>query len=202
LSQPDDSISIFISYSHRDDELRQELDNHLSDLRRQGMISVWYDRRIVPGEEWERAIAENLEAADIILLLVSSDFIASDYCYKIEMERAVERHDAGEAVVIPVILRSCVWQGAPFGKIQALPRDAKPVTSAANRDEAFTDVVTGVHRAVEKLRSRRANTGAKSGNRLRPDRHQLPYLCDRGDQEFALTKALHLHQQERSARQL
>lgn len=202
MDQPNDSISIFISYSHRDDKLRQELDTHLSSLRRPGLISVWHDRRIVPGEEWEREIAENLEAADIILLLISSDFIASDYCYKVEMERAVERHDAGEAVVIPVILRSCVWQGAPFGKIQGLPLGVKPVASAANRDEAFTEVVTGIQRAVEKLRLRRAGSAAASGNRLRPNRRLLPYLCDRSDQELALVEALRLHQRERSHRPL
>ncbi|MCI0523651.1 MAG: toll/interleukin-1 receptor domain-containing protein, partial [Acidobacteria bacterium] len=151
MDQPNDSISIFISYSHRDDELREELDTQLSGLRRQGVISVWHDRWILAGKEWAREIDHNLNDADLILLLISPDFIASDYCYDIEMKRAVERHDAGEAVVIPVILRSCVWQGAPFGKIQGLPRDAKPVTSAANSDEAFTEVVVGIQRAVEKL---------------------------------------------------
>ncbi|MGH9840656.1 MAG: TIR domain-containing protein [Blastocatellia bacterium] len=202
MAQPDDSISIFISYSHHDDELRQELDKHLSGLRRQGVISVWHDRRIVAGEEWAREIDDNLEAADIILLLVSPDFIASDYCYDIEMKRAVERHDAGEAIVIPVILRACLWQGAPFGKIQGLPRDAKPVASATNRDEAFTEVVTGIQRAIEKLRSRRAGSGALSGNRLTPDRRLLPYLCDRGDQETVLAEAVRRHQQERAGRPL
>jgi hypothetical protein len=202
LDQPDDSISIFISYSHRDDEWRQELDTHLSGLRRQGVISVWHDRRIVPGEEWERAIAENLETADVILLLVSSDFIASDYCYKIEMERAVERHEAGEAVVIPVILRSCVWQIAPLKKLQTLPRDTKPIKSATDRDEAFTEVVVGIREAVEKLRLRRAGFGASSGARLRPDRWLLPYLCDRSEQERELAKAVRLHQQERGLRPL
>jgi hypothetical protein len=198
LDQPDDSISIFISYSHRDDEWRQELDTHLSGLRRQGVISVWHDRRIVAGEEWAGAIDDNLEAADVILLLISSDFIASDYCYKIEMKRALERHEAGEAVVIPVILRSCVWQIAPLKKLQALPRDAKPITSAANRDEAFTEVVNGIQDAVKKLRSGRVS----SDNRLRPDRRLLPYLCDRSEQEDALAEAVLLHRQERSARPL
>lgn len=202
LDQPDDPISIFISYSHLDDELRQKLDTHLSVLRRQGVISVWHDRRIIAGEEWARAIDDNLEAADIILLLISPDFIASDYCYDIEMKRAVERHEVGEAVVIPVILRSCVWQGAPFGKIQGLPRDAKPVASAANRDEAFTEVVAGIQRAVKKLGSRRDGSASPSGSRSRPARRLLPYLCDRIEQELALAKAVRSHQQERSHRPL
>jgi hypothetical protein len=202
LDQPDDSISIFISYSHRDDEWRHELDTHLSGLRRQGVISVWHDRRIVAGEEWARAIAENLEAADIILLLVSSDFIASDYCYDIEMKRAIERHDADEAVVIPVILRSCDWKDAPFGNLQALPRDAKPIKNATDRDEAFTEVVAGIRGAVEKLRLRRAGSAASSGKGLGPTRRLLPYLCDRGEQELALDQAVRSHQQERRLRPL
>jgi hypothetical protein len=202
LVQPDDSISIFISYSHRDEELRGEFDRHLSSLRRQEGVAIWHDRWIIAGEEWEREINANLEAADIILLLVSHNFIASDYCYDIEMKRAVERHDAGETIVIPVILSACVWQGAPFGKIQGLPRDAKPVASATNLDEAFTEVVAGIERAVEKLRSRRAGSGASSGARLRPDRRLLPYLCDRNDQEEALAEALRGHQSERGGRPL
>jgi hypothetical protein len=103
LDQPNDSISIFISYSHRDDGLRQELDTQLSSLRRQGLISVWHDRWILAGQEWAREINHNLNDADLILLLISPDFIASDYCYDIEMKRAVERHEAGEAIVIPII---------------------------------------------------------------------------------------------------
>jgi TIR domain/inactive STAND len=202
LEQPDDSISIFISYSHRDEALRAELDRHLSSLQRQAGVAIWHDRWILAGEEWAREIDTNLETADIILLLVSHNFIASDYCYDIEMKRAVERYDAGEAVVIPIILSACVWKRAPFGKIQGLPRDAKPIESAANRNEAFAEVVEGIERAIEKLRSRRAGSGASSGPGLRPDRWMLPYLCDRNDQEEALANALRDHQQKRDARPL
>ena len=202
MDQPDDSISIFISYSHRDDEWRQELDTHLSGLRRQGVISVWHDRWILAGKEWAREINHNLNDADLILLLISPDFIASDYCYDIEMKRAVERHDADEAIVIPIILRSCDWKDAPFRKLQTLPRDAKPIKSATDRDEAFTKVVAGIREAAEKLRLRRAGFGASSGARLRPDRYLLPYLCDRSEQERELAQAVRLHQQERSLRPL
>ncbi len=202
MDQPDDSISIFISYSHRDDEWRQELDIHLSSLRRQGVISVWHDRWILAGKEWAREINHNLNDADLILLLISPDFINSDYCYDIEMKRAVERHDAGEAVVIPIILRSCDWKDAPFGKLQALPRDAKPIKSAADRDEAFTEVVAGIRGAVEKLQSRRVIAGSKAGALLSPDRPLLPYLCDRSEQEKALADALRSHQRERDGRPL
>lgn len=94
-----------------------------------GYIASWYDRRISAGEEWKHQIDAHLEAADIILLLVSADFLASDYCYDIEMRRALERHDAGEARVIPVIVRAVDWTGAPFDRLKILPRDAKPVST-------------------------------------------------------------------------
>jgi hypothetical protein len=144
-------IEVFFSYSHKDEELRNELANHLSILKRQGVIKDWYDRQIGAGTEWKDQIDTHLENARIILLLVSSDFLASDYCYDIEVRRAMERHEAGEALVIPVILRPVDWQGALFGKLQALPRDDKPVTSWPNRDEGFLKVAAGIRAAVAAL---------------------------------------------------
>jgi hypothetical protein len=87
----------------------------------------------------------------IILLLISIDFINSEYCYDTEMERAMERHQKGEARVIPIILRSCLWQYAPFAKLQALPKDAKAVQSWSDRDEALTDIVDGIGKVAEEL---------------------------------------------------
>ena len=146
-----DSIEVFYSYSHKDEELRDELEKHLSLLKRQGLISDWHDRRIGAGTEWAQQIDENLNKADVILLLVSSDFMASDYCYELEMTRAMERHDAGDATVIPIILRPCDWKSAPFGKLQGAPKNAKPVTTWTNRDEAFLDVATAIRNAVKTL---------------------------------------------------
>ena len=148
---PDKPVELFYSYSHKDEELRDELERHLSILKRQGVIAGWHDRRIGAGKEWKGQIDAHLNSAAVILLLVSSDFLASDYCYDVEMKRALERHDAGEARVIPVILRAVDWKGAPFGKLQCLPTDAKPVTSWSNRDEAFRDVAQGIRKAVEEL---------------------------------------------------
>jgi hypothetical protein len=145
---------LFISYSHKDEALREQLGTHLTLLRRQGVIQDWHDRRIGAGQEWAGAIDGHLNGADVILLLVSADFLASDYCYDLEMKRALERHDARDACVIPVILRPVDWQGAPFAKLQALPKDGKPVTSWPNADEAFTDVARGIRRALEDLRRR------------------------------------------------
>jgi hypothetical protein len=142
---------LFFSYSHVDEVLRNKLEAHLTMLRRQGLIEPWHDRRIVVGSELDTAISTHLEEADVILLLVSSDFLASEYCYSKEMARAIERHEAGEARVIPVILRPCDWFSAPFGKLLAAPRDGKPVTLWANEDEALTDVAVKVREAVKGL---------------------------------------------------
>ncbi len=147
-------VEVFFSYSHRDEALRDEMAKHLSILKRQGVITAWYDRDIEAGTEWAREINDHLNSAQVILLLISPDFIASDYCFDIEMKRAMERHAAKEACVIPVILRPVDWGGAPFSKLQAFPKDAKPVTSWANQDEAFVSVAQGIRRAIERLASR------------------------------------------------
>jgi len=147
---------LFYSYSHKDEELRDELENHLSILKRQGVIAGWHDRKIGAGYAWQGEIDAHLNSAAVILLLISADFLASDYCYDIEMKRALERHKTGEARVIPVILRAVDWQGAPFGKLQCLPTDGRPVTSWTNRDEAFRDVVKGIRAALEESLVRKA----------------------------------------------
>lgn len=144
-------VSVFFSYSHQDEALRNQLEKHLSALRRQGVISTWHDRRIGAGKEFKREISQNLEQAEIILLLISPDFIASDYCYDIEMERAIERHKDGTARVIPVILRPCDWKELPFGELQAAPTDGKPVTRFPDQDEAFLDVTNAIKNAIREM---------------------------------------------------
>lgn len=115
------SLNLFISYSHADDALRERLEIHLTILKRQGVIQMWNDRAIEPGKPWEKEILENLKTADIVLLLVSADFLASDFCQHIELTLAMERHHSGEACVIPVFLSSCDWKHAQFGKLQGVP---------------------------------------------------------------------------------
>jgi tetratricopeptide (TPR) repeat protein len=147
-----DAVEVFYAYSHRDERLRNRLASHLSILRRNSVITDWHDRRIGAGMEWKGQIDEHLNTAHIILLLVSADFLASDYCYDIEMKRAMERHELREARVIPIILRAVDnWQATAFGKLQALPTDGKPITSWPNRDEAFVDVARGIRVAVAEL---------------------------------------------------
>lgn len=152
---------VFFSYSHADEALRDRLEVALAMLKRQGVIETWYDRRISAGEELESAIDEHIDQADIILLLVSPDFLASSYCYDVEVARAMERHERGEACVIPVILRPSQWQEAPFGKLLALPQDGKPVTKHADLDDAFLDVANGLKAVAGKTVSRVGNPGPK-----------------------------------------
>ncbi|WP_437760199.1 TIR domain-containing protein [Sorangium sp. So ce1389] len=147
-----DPVRLFFSYSHRDEALRDELETHLALLKREGLLQTWHDRRIGAGDEWAGQIDRNLDEADVILLLVSADFLASDYCFDKEMKRALARHDAGQARVIPVILRKTDWHSAPFARLLALPKDERPVTLWQDRDEAWTDVALGIRRAIEGLR--------------------------------------------------
>lgn len=162
--QPPSVIKVFCSYSHIDEALRKELEKHIKILERRSLIAVWHDRKIGAGEEWKGAIDEQLDSADVILLLISPDFIASDYCYDLEMGRAMKRHDAGEACVIPVFLRPVNWKDAPFGKLQALPTDAKPVSLWPNQDEAFVIISEGIQRAVETLSAgHHANAATTAG---------------------------------------
>src|ERR1039457_6815153 len=145
-------LGVFISYAHEDDELCQEFIKHLIQIKRDGLIRAWHDRRLTGGSEWAGQIDEHLNSADIVVLLVSPDFLASQYCYDIEMKRALERDAAGEARVVPVILRSCDWQTSQFAKLTALPEDGKPVVKWETHDDGFLDVVKRLRRVVRELR--------------------------------------------------
>jgi len=145
------SVRLFYSYSHKDESLRQEMETHLKLLRRQGLIEPWNDREITAGDEWKQQIDENLERADVILLLVSADFMASDYCYDLEVTRALERHKNGEAKVIPVIIRDVNWKAAPWANLQALPKDGIAVTTWQSRDTAWRNVSEGIEKVVKTL---------------------------------------------------
>jgi len=149
--QSSQSVEVFVSYSHKDETLRKKLEAHLRTLSGEGIISLWHDRNITPGKDWANEIDSNLNTAHIILLLVSANFFDSNYCYGIELRRALERHEAGVARVIPIIIKPVDWQNAPFAKLNALPKDGKAVTTWRNRDEAFVDVARGIREAAREL---------------------------------------------------
>lgn len=146
------SIEIFFSYAHEDEDLKITLEKHLSILKRLGYLKPWHDRKILPGEKWKSIIDKHIHTAQIILLLISADFINSDFCYGAEMSIALKRHTKGEAITIPVILRPIDnWQATPFGMLLGLPRDRRPITKWKNQDEAFAEVAKGIREVVESL---------------------------------------------------
>jgi hypothetical protein len=145
------AAKVFMSYSHKDEELRDQLEVQLAMLKREGLVEVWHDRRMLAGDRLDWTIDKNLNEADIILLLLSPDFLASDYCYKMEKATALQRAQNGEARLISVVLRPCDWKHTDLPNYVMTPKDAKPITTWPNRDEAFLDVVQEIRRAIAKL---------------------------------------------------
>lgn len=141
--------------------MRNELELHLAMLKRTGLLSSWHDRRVSAGSELDQTISQHLEEADVILLLLSPHFLASDYCYEKEARRALERHNAGAAVVIPVILQPCDWLASPFSRLRATPKDGKPVAKYPNINDAFLEVTQDIRAAAQQLnKSDTAREGA------------------------------------------
>jgi hypothetical protein len=149
MTMPWDPVSVFLSSLDEDEPLLRRLETHLSVLKREGVISTWSNRQIVAGTDRSWQIDQRLEQASLILLLVSADFLASDYCYEREMQRALQRHEAGQALLIPIIIRPCDWKHAPFAHMQVLPTTAKAITMWENLDAAWDDVVQGIRKALE-----------------------------------------------------
>ena len=142
-------MKVFISYSHKDESTLERLHTHLAVLRRDGRIDEWFDREILAGGEIDAEIAERLESSRLFLLLVSPDFLSSDYCVEREMERALERHRSGDARVVPIIVEPCDWAYTPLRDLKALPRCGKPVSEWTNQNNAFLDVVRELRRVLE-----------------------------------------------------
>jgi hypothetical protein len=143
------AVTILICYAHQDERMVRQLKDHLSSLEHNGLITVWDYGKISPGSEWEQEIDKHLDEAQIILLLISASFLASKYCYRVEMQRAIGRHERKEARVIPVILRSVHWNEPPIDKLQALPDRAKPISRWVDRDEGFKNVADGIAKVIE-----------------------------------------------------
>jgi hypothetical protein len=141
-------VNLFISYSHEDQRYMNQLTTHLIILRSQEVIADWNDQKLIPGDDWRQNIDDRIDAADCMLLLVSPDFLASEFCYSVEMKRALEKRRDGHALVIPVIVRPADWRHSPLAGLQALPKDAKPIKEWASRDRAWLDVANGLRRAL------------------------------------------------------
>lgn len=145
---------IFTSYAHEDEPLKDEMDKYLKVLKRSGKIDTWNDRALIPGQEWNKGIMDEFQKAHIILLLISVDFNASDFIWDKELALAMKRHEEGSAHVVPIILRRCKWTSLPYAKLQALPKNAKPITEFDDRDAAFTEIAEGIERLVDSIITR------------------------------------------------
>jgi len=160
-------LRIFCSYSSKDERFREELETHLKILEHAGYIDFWTFRRIAPGGDWQKEILTGLDRANVILALVSANFLASEYCRDVEMQLALKRHRAGTAIVVPVILKTCVWKVTEFAQLQALPTGAKPVSHWRSHDDAWTDVVHGLQVRIKQLSS----TGKSINTPVESSRH-------------------------------
>jgi tetratricopeptide (TPR) repeat protein len=175
-------VKLFCSYSHADADLREALEKHLIPMREEGLITVWHDRKIEPGAVRDDAVTKELESADIILLLLSADFMNSEYSAGTEMKRALARADAREALVVPILLRPFDWKHLRVAKRQALPSNHKPVTIWANQDEAWLDVAVGLRAIVERVHRSFSPDGTRTpieAPRPRP-RARLPWMIAAG----------------------
>ncbi|MBA2678002.1 MAG: toll/interleukin-1 receptor domain-containing protein, partial [Ktedonobacteraceae bacterium] len=156
-------LKIFYSYAHRDKKLRDELAKHLSGLQRQGIIIGWHDGEIRAGSEWDVQLKKHLTLSDIILLLISADFMASEYCYGVEMKQALERHERGEAYILPILLRPTDIQGLPFALLQFLPRDGKSIVGRRDKDDAFVEVAEALRNVITEIDRRLPSEPVPSG---------------------------------------
>jgi tetratricopeptide (TPR) repeat protein len=152
---PPEAIQIFISYAHEDQAFRDLLGKHLASLARIGFVTQWYDGNIRAGAQWAEEIYQHLNTADIILLLVSPDFMHSDFCYHVEMTQALKRHQSGDARVLPILLRHTYWEQTPIGALRGSPRGGKPINAWRNRDQAFFYVVRDLLEEIKLLLSQR-----------------------------------------------
>jgi hypothetical protein len=166
-------VKIFYSYAHEDERYVTKLRNQLKILKRQGLIEEFHDRQIAAGMDWEATINEHLENSDIILLLISDDFIASDYCWGREMMRALARHRAGEARVIPIAIRDVDWKGAPFAMLQGLPRDMKPITQWPDPDGAFRSISESLRQVIGEINMELQRPLARSSSTEKPKNSSL-----------------------------
>jgi O-acetyl-ADP-ribose deacetylase (regulator of RNase III) len=152
-SSRQNAAKVFVSYARDDRQLYKRLSDHLGGLRHGGYICEWSDGQIIPGQEWAPEIIRQLDEADIILLLITSSFLGSEFIGRVELTRALERHRGGEAIVIPVILKPADWQSAGLEGLQALPKDGKPASTWPDRDAAYVDIAQGLRRAVDTWRA-------------------------------------------------
>ena len=150
---PTAKVKVFLSYAHEDEAYKTELDKHLAVQKRGEKIQVWNDRELKAGKFIHDEIDEHLTESDLIILLLSADFFDSEYCYCVEMQKAIQLNEKGENIIIPVIVRPCDWLDSPLKQIVALPQDGKPINMWENQDEAYMNIVQGIKEAIAEIQN-------------------------------------------------
>lgn len=154
-------MKTFISYSHADAAVVSRLKTHLRQMERDRLVSVFYDREIHAGQDLDDAISGNLEEAGLFLAVVSPDFLSSSYCYEREMQRALELHEAGRIIVVPIIAEPSDWKNSPLGRLKAVPQDGKPISEWQNANSAFMDIVGELRRLAASVNSDNPTNGVE-----------------------------------------
>lgn len=149
MSKP---VKVFISYAHKDEQYKEELTKRLKPYESRNIIEAWDDRKMLPGQDWHTEINNRLQWANVILYLVSPDFMASDYINDVELAKAMERHHTGEQRLVPIIIRPSDLSILDISKFQAVPKNAKPVTTFNNQDEAWLDVITALSKLFSAIK--------------------------------------------------
>ena len=177
-------MKAFISYSHRDEHALAQLHKHLAMLRDEGAIETWFDRDILAGSDIDQEITAQLDACELFLPLVSPDFLDSDYCREKELRRAVERHDVGDVLVVPIIVEPCDWRNSPIGKLKAIPKDGKPVSEWTNENTAYLDIVTELRRLITAQRGKRKSRSETTHSEEQPSsRYRIKRDYDQIDRD-------------------
>lgn len=170
---------IFISYAHKDEHYKESLTEHLAGLINSGCVSEWNDRKIVAGHDWKNEINENISSSDLILFLISSSFLSSDYCVNIEAETALSMHESGQAKLIPIVIRAVDWSDSPLSKLQGLPKDAQPIASWTDKDEAWVDVIQGIKKHINEFQPKRiTEVQSVSSGGITPSQSILDWIED------------------------
>jgi hypothetical protein len=173
-------IKVFFVYSHNDETYRNELEKHLAILKRDGLIETWHDRRILAGADLDKEIDQNLVESNLILLMVSPDFLASDYCYSKEMQKALKMKSDGVANVIPIILEHCDWKNTPLKNLLACPQDGKPISEYPNPNKAFNEITNEIRRVITEISGKNTKTSRQisKDNDLTHESNSNPVIFD------------------------
>ncbi|MEM5504720.1 toll/interleukin-1 receptor domain-containing protein [Shewanella frigidimarina] len=172
------STKVFISYAHKDEGYKESLVEHMSGLIRAGLINEWNDRKIIPGQDWGTSISEHLESSELIVFLISSAFMNSDYCMGVEVNKALSMHKEKKAQLIPIIIRPVDWTDSELSKLQGLPKDALAISSWSNADEAWVNVISGLKKHIQLFQPKKTTMSEVKTSEIKHSEYIFNWLAD------------------------